>query len=76
LKRFDEAFTGFDEYDRKLPGNPNVLFFKGYCKENAGNRAQAADLYIKYLQKVSQGDNAEYAHKRLLEWGYIKPTQT
>jgi beta-barrel assembly-enhancing protease len=71
-KKYDTAISRFDAYDKMLPGNANIIFFKGLAYEGKGVRKSAADHYYKYLQAVNQGDNAKYAYNRLLEWGYIK----
>jgi predicted Zn-dependent protease len=71
-KKFDTAFQKLDTYDQKLPGNPNILFLKGYCREKAQNRQSAGELYMQYLNVVNQGDQARHAYTRLTEWGYIK----
>jgi hypothetical protein len=35
-------------------------------------RKEAAENYYRYLQVVRQGDKAQHAHRRLVEWGYIQ----
>jgi predicted Zn-dependent protease len=72
LKDFEGAYEEFNTYDRLLPGNPNTLFFMGYCQEGMGNTEQAAQHYQRFLQKVQQGQYAQHAYRRLVEWGYIK----
>ena len=72
LKDFDGAYEEFDTYDRLLPGNPNITFFKGYSQEGRGNKQQAAQHYHSYLQAVQQGQYAQHAYRRLVDWGYIK----
>lgn len=72
LKDFDGGYAEFDAYDRLLPGNPNTLFFKGYCQEGMNNVAQAAEHYHRYLQLVQRGKYAQHAYRRLVDWGYIK----
>lgn len=74
-KKYDAAIAQFDRHDNLLPGNITTAFFKGYAYEGKGARKQAADNYSKYLKAVNQGDNAQYAYKRLVQWGYIKPRQ-
>jgi lipopolysaccharide biosynthesis regulator YciM len=74
-KKYDAAIVQFDRHDNLLPGNITTAFFKGYAYEGKGARKQAADNYHKYLKAVNQGDNAQYAYKRLVQWGYIKPKQ-
>jgi predicted Zn-dependent protease len=70
LKRFDEAYEDFSRYDRLLPGNPNILFFKGYALEGMQRIQPAAKYYGAYLQSVQQGEMAQYANQRLVKWGY------
>lgn len=71
--RFDAAYQEFDNYERMLPGNPNTIFLKGVSLEGMQNRQAAANEYSRYLQAVNQGKQAEYAHQRLVQWGYITP---
>ncbi len=70
-KAYPAALSQFDAYDQILPGNPNTIFFKGLCHEGMGSRQPAAEHYYQYLQSVNQGQNAQYAYKRLVEWGYV-----
>jgi beta-barrel assembly-enhancing protease len=72
-KRYDAALQEFTAYDVKLPGNPNTLFLKGRSLEGMGRIPDAAREYNAYLQQVREGQQAQYAYKRLVEWGYIKP---
>lgn len=71
-KQFDNAYQDFEQYDRLLPGNPSITFFKGYCQEGMEHRPDAARYYHAYLQEVSQGKMAQHAYRRLVEWGYVK----
>ena len=66
------AFSDFNTYDKKLPGNPYVIFYKGYSLEGQRRNKEAAPYYNKFLQIVQQGKQAEHAYTRLKEWGYIK----
>jgi len=72
LKDFEKAYEEFNAYERRLPGNPNTIFFKGYSQEGMNHVEQAADEYQRYLQIVRQGQYAQHAYKRLVDWGYIK----
>ena len=72
LKDFENAYGEFNAYERLLPGNPNTIFFKGYCQDGMNHIEQAADEYQRYLQLVRQGQYAQHAYKRLVDWGYIK----
>jgi predicted Zn-dependent protease len=71
LKKYDEAYANFTAYDKALPGNPYVAFYMGYCKENTGSKREAAEQYVRFLKQVNQGDQAQHAYYRLVQWGYI-----
>jgi len=68
----NDRFAPGDAYDRLLPGNPEVTFFKGYSLENMQRRKEAARYYSNYLRRVNQGRQARYAYSRLRSWGYIR----
>jgi predicted Zn-dependent protease len=72
-KDFGRAYEDFSRYEKLLPGNPNTIFLEGYSLEGMGRKNDAANEYYRYLQIVNQGDQAQYAYGRLVEWGYIKP---
>jgi predicted Zn-dependent protease len=72
LKDFEGAYEEFDAFERLLPGNPNTIFFKGYCREGMDQIEPAASEYRRYLQEVQQGKYAQHAYRRLVDWGYIK----
>ncbi len=72
-KKYASALADFKAYDQRLAGNPNSIFFKGLCHEGMQQRDPAARAYYNYLQQVRQGRYAQYAYKRLVDWGYIKP---
>ena len=33
-RKFEAALQEFAAYEKRLPGNPNTIFFQGYCSEN------------------------------------------
>ena len=66
------AFSDFSTYDQKLPGNPYVIFYKGFSLEGQDRNSEAAQYYNKFLQVVREGKQAQHAYYRLNEWGYIK----
>ena len=72
LKDFEGGYEEFTSYELLLPGNPNTIFFKGYCQEGMNNKEQAAREYRRYLQVVQEGKYAQHAYRRLVDWGYIK----
>ncbi|MCP4746754.1 MAG: M48 family metalloprotease [Desulfobacteraceae bacterium] len=71
-KQYQKALARFDTYNKKLPGNPNVTFFKGFAHEGMSQNKQAAEYYHSFLKVVNEGNNAKHAYARLVEWGYIK----
>lgn len=71
-EKYDQALHHLNEYDRLLPGNPLVLFYKGYCSEHLGRRQDAASHYTSFLKKVRSGKQAQYAYARLRSWGYVR----
>jgi predicted Zn-dependent protease len=71
-KQFEAALEDFSAYEKRLPGNPSTTFFKGYCHENLDQRKEAADHYYRFLKVVNEGNQAQYAYRRLAEWGYAK----
>jgi predicted Zn-dependent protease len=71
-KRYTEALNDFTAYEKRLPGNPNAYFFKGYAHEGMDQRKAAADEYYRYLKVVREGEKAQHAYGRLVEWGYLK----
>jgi tetratricopeptide (TPR) repeat protein len=72
LKDFEGAYEDFNIYEGLLPGNPNTIFFKGYCQEKMEHVPEAAKEYRRYLQFVQQGEYATYAYRRMNEWGYAR----
>jgi len=71
-KKYSQAYQQFTEYDKLLPGNPEIGFFQGLSMEGMQKQKEAARYYYKYLQQVRQGSQAQHAYKKLKSWGYIK----
>jgi len=69
----DQAHEHFVEYERRLPGNPATVFLDGLALERMGRRQEAARRYLEFLQSGAQGDEANHARHRLIEWGVIQP---
>ena len=67
---FGPAYEDFANYEKMLSGNPNTVFLKAYSLEGMGHKREAATEYNRYLGMVPQGDQAQYAYGRLVEWGY------
>ncbi len=74
LKRFTKAYMDFVECDRLLPGNPQITFYRGYCRDKIGDYRSAANYYASYLKMVNYQSTREskYAYSRLKKWGYLK----
>ena len=72
LKKYDSARQSFLDYEKKLPGNPNTVFYIGLSAEGLGSREEAANRYYAYLKQVNKGKKAEYAYGKLKEWGYVQ----
>ncbi len=72
-RRYAAALENFTRYNSLLPGNPLNSFFRGFALENMGRKAEAARCYQEFLQQASEGEQAQHAYQRLVEWGYIRP---
>lgn len=73
-RQFDRALDNFTTCDRLLPGNPQLTFYMGYCRDNLGQRQAAANDYADYLKMINYQSNqySQHAYKRLKEWGYAQ----
>ncbi len=71
-KDYAGAYASLNEFDKRLPGDPGVLFLKGVSLEGAGNRKAAAKHYYEYASNVRGGNASQYAVGRLKSWGYLK----
>ncbi len=71
-KQYSAAYTDLDTSEKKLPGNPGIIFFKGYAQEGMQHQKEAAAEYHRYLQIVTSGEQAQHAYQRLKQWGYYK----
>ncbi len=70
-RHYGRALQQLEDYDRILPGNPEITFLKGRALEGMHRRDQAARAYADFLRKVNRGPMAEYAYNRLRTWGYV-----
>ena len=73
MRKYDKAFASFEEYEKKLPGNSNTVYFKGLSLDGQGRKKDAADLYMQYLQQAPSGEYAQQVKDRLKLWGYAIP---
>ncbi|MEX1302401.1 MAG: M48 family metalloprotease [Desulfotignum sp.] len=73
-RQFDRALDNFIRCDQLLPGNPQLTFYKGYSRDNLGQRQAAANDYATYLKMINYQSNqySQHAYKRLKEWGYAQ----
>ncbi|MBI9111936.1 M48 family metalloprotease [Maridesulfovibrio ferrireducens] len=71
-KQYKQALVDFNGYDKRLPGNSMITFFKGISYEALGNRRMAASEYYKFLQNNREGKYAKHAYGRLSSWGYTQ----
>ncbi len=74
IGKYSMAYRDFADCDRLLPGNPQITFYKGYCRDKTGDRRMAAFFYASYLKMVNykSGKHSRYAYNRLKKWGYVK----
>jgi len=70
---FSSAYAEFSTYEKMLPGNPNTIFLKGLSLEGMQRIRQSATEYSRYLKVDTKSKQAQYAYRRLVEWGYIRP---
>jgi predicted Zn-dependent protease len=66
LNKYEEGLVNFENYDKKLPDNPEILFYKGFCSDKLALVNDAINYYKKYLSKIKEGQNANYARRRLI----------
>lgn len=73
-KDYGLAYEAFKTYDKRLPGNPNMVFGLGVAAEGMGDLRNAANHYQAYLSLDSSttSKRAQYAYNRLVDWGVIK----
>ncbi|MDY0312007.1 MAG: M48 family metalloprotease [Desulfobacterales bacterium] len=71
-KQYENALADFNAYARLLPGNPNTSFFQGLSLEGMQRRSEAARAYTSYLKAGGQGNPAQHAYNRLVQWGYVR----
>jgi Flp pilus assembly protein TadD len=72
VRQFGEAYQELDLFEKRLPGDPGVVFLKGVALESMQDRAGAAREYVRFARAVPQGSQSQYAVRRLKEWGYVR----
>ncbi len=75
MRSFDSALADFVEYEKRLPGNPNTIFFRGLCNEKMGRKELAARDYKRYHYAAPRGDYSGYVQNNLIKWGYMAQPQ-
>lgn len=73
--QYSRAGWMFEKYEQLLPGNTDTIFFKALVYEGINDRRSAANEYVRYLNSVQQGYQANHARARLGNWGYTNPLQ-
>ena len=71
--KFQAAYADFDSYETMLPGNAQTIFLKAKSLEGMNHIDGAGREYRRFLENVQSGGQAEYAYRRLADWGLIKP---
>lgn len=74
-RQYRRAGWLFERYEQLLPGNTDTIFFKALVYEGINDRRNAATEYMRYLNSVQKGYQANHARARLTGWGYINPLQ-
>jgi hypothetical protein len=72
-RQYRRAGWLFEKYEQLLPGNTDTIFFKALMYEGINDRQSAANEYVRYLNSVQQGYQANHARARLGNWGYTSP---
>lgn len=74
-RQYRRAGWLFEKYEQLLPGNTDTIFFKALVFEGINDRQSAANEYVRYLNSVQQGYQANHARAQLGNWGYTNPLQ-
>lgn len=72
LDEHQKSLDDLDKANELIPDHPLVDYYRGRNREEMGNRSKAAEHYTAYLNKVNEGPRAQYAYRRLQEWGYVE----
>ncbi|MBI4752854.1 M48 family metalloprotease [Candidatus Desantisbacteria bacterium] len=70
--KFETSITHLKIADKLVPDNVNVVFYLGLNYEKLKEIETAAEYYKRLLQLTTKGEKAEYAYKRLCEWGFVR----
>jgi predicted Zn-dependent protease len=73
LDKHRDSLAHLEAADQLVPGQPQITFFEGRNFEAQGRKEEAARAYHAVLQKVQQGEMAQYCYSRLVKWGYVRP---
>lgn len=71
LDKYRDSLSALERAESLLPKIPDVKYYRGRNHEALGNRDKAAGYYKGYLKQVKKGEKAQYAARRLREWGYV-----
>ncbi len=72
-RQFEAALADFSDYEKTLPGNPNTIFYRGYCLDKMDRREPAAEEYARYLRAAPNGEFSAWTRGRLEEWDQSEP---
>lgn len=72
--RYQNAIEMFNEYQKRLPGNTDTLYFMALSYEGANDTINASKLFSRYIQLVPYGSQTQYAQSKLSYWGLQQPT--
>jgi len=71
-RRWQASLEALQAADKVVPDYPDAQFYMGFDYENLGQQRAAAQQYSAYLQSVTEGEKAQYARRRLYDWGYLR----
>jgi tetratricopeptide (TPR) repeat protein len=74
-RRWQASLDELQAANEIVPDYPDAQFYMGFDCENLGRQREAAQFYHDYLKQVREGEKAQYAYRRLVDWGYIQAVQ-
>ena len=72
LKKFDQAVADFTAYRKQAARESEHHFLQRVCLRRHGQQTEISRGLLPYLQQVTEGEQAQYAYQRLVEWGVVK----
>ncbi len=74
LSDWRDAISELETAERSVGAQLVTTYYLGRSLEGLGDRGRAAEKYKLILQSGATGEQADYAKRRLLEWGVISQT--